>query len=89
MESAEHNHFIDKLANINAVLSALALYPQVYTTISTDDITGVSAGGFTLIFVNSLIWTLYAAHRKATPLLVASSFNALAAAIITAVIFLK
>lgn len=84
-----HNHFIDKLANINAVLSALALYPQVYTTISTGDINGVSASSFSIIFVNSVIWALYAAHRKAMPLLIASSINALAAAIIMAVIFLK
>lgn len=73
-----HKHPIDRLAKINALVSGVALYPQLFKAISTGDVFGFSLFTYILISVNSLVWLIYAMHRKLVPLLVSSILNAFA-----------
>jgi uncharacterized protein with PQ loop repeat len=84
----QHTHPLDKIAEINGVLSGIALFPQVFkiaTTKTTDDL---SVSTFVFILINSLIWTLYARHRSLPQLLLSSLLNGLAAAILLLYIIL-
>jgi len=75
-----HNHFIDKLALANALLSGVTLYPQLYILLTSKaDTRGISLLSFSLIVSNSLIWLWYGIHRKTFPLIISSSLNAIAA----------
>lgn len=83
---AQHHHVIDYLANINSGISAIALFPQLYTTIIDQTTIGLSGVSFFLIALNSLIWVIYGIHRHTPPLIVSSSFNFLASVTILAFI---
>lgn len=77
-----HNHFIDKLAFVNGIISGIALYPQVWAVISSGSTLGVSLPTFILIFLNSLVWLAYAVHRSLISLALASIFNLIASGIL-------
>jgi len=82
----QHHHFIDYLANINSGISAVALFPQLYTTIidqSTDGLSGIS---FFLIAFNSIIWVIYGIHRHTPALIISSTLNIIASVTILAFI---
>lgn len=83
-----HSHLIDKIAIVNAIVGAIALYPQVYTLLvygaGKESLSFISFG---LIFSNSLIWLWYGHHRKLTPLMVSSVLNAIASGIIMALLY--
>ncbi|MCW1892072.1 MAG: PQ-loop repeat-containing protein [Candidatus Uhrbacteria bacterium] len=82
----QHHHFIDYLANINSGISAVALFPQLYTTIidqSTDGLSGIS---FFLIAFNSIIWVIYGIHRHTPALIISSTLNVIASVTILAFI---
>lgn len=76
---AKHRHDIDILANINALLSGFALYPQVYKVFNTGSVEDLAYSTFLIIFANSLVWLIYAQHQKIRPLFVSSMLNAAAA----------
>lgn len=84
----KHRHPIDRIAKANAVLSGVALYPQLLKVIFTDDIVGFSLLTYALIVLNSAAWIVYAVHRKLLPLLFSSILNCLAAFIIASFIVL-
>ncbi len=78
-----HNHLIDKIAVLNAVLSAVALYPQLYDIVRYGaDTAAISRVSFGLILSNSLIWFWYGYHRKIVPLMLSSLLNTIAAGLI-------
>ena len=78
--STTHNHWIDRLALFNAVLSGITLYPQLYLLLVTDSNSeSISALSFVLILSNSIIWLWYGVHRRTYPLIVSSALNAVAA----------
>ncbi len=77
-----HHHLIDKIAIYTGIISGLALYPQVYIVIVTKNITGLSSVSFCIILLNSLVWTIYAMHRRLVPLIISSALNTLASAIL-------
>ncbi|MFH1621436.1 MAG: PQ-loop domain-containing transporter [Patescibacteria group bacterium] len=85
----KHHHPIDKIAKINALLSGIALYPQLFKIIFTADVTGFSLLTYILIALNSLVWIFYAVHRKLVPLLISSVLNLLAAFGISIFIVIK
>lgn len=89
MEPTIHNHFIDKLAFANSLVSGLALYPQVWTVLSSGLTEGVSLFTFALILLNSLVWLMYAIHRGLLSLGIASVLNTLASAILIVVVALS
>lgn len=78
MEPLVHHHFIDRLAFVNSLVSGVALYPQVYAVLSHGVTAGVSFFTYFLIFLNSLVWIMYAIHRGLLSLGVASVLNTLA-----------
>jgi hypothetical protein len=79
-EDIPHNHLIDKVALVNAILGAAALYPQLYILIMFGNGQGgLSTVSFGLIFANSIIWLWYGLHRKTLALIISSFFNAFAA----------
>ncbi len=84
-----HNHFIDKLALLNGLISGLALYPQVYSVLVTDSLAGLSLTTFVLIFINSVIWFFYAVHRALFSLGLASLLNSIASGILILIILFK
>ena len=90
MKLKKQDHLIDKIAFANAFLSGVTLYPQLFLIITTEtDIQGLSTLSFSLILSNSLIWLWYGIHRKTYPLMISSSLNALAAALIILVLLIK
>lgn len=76
--SDKHHHPIDRLAQVNALVSGVALYPQLFKVLFTGNVTGFSLLTYALIVLNSLIWIIYALHRKLLPLLISSILNLLA-----------
>lgn len=88
MEIPIHKHVIDKLAFLNSIVSGVALYPQVWIVFANQSVAGVSFLTFLVIFLNSVVWLLYAAHRGLLSLAIASFLNGLASGILlTAVWF--
>ncbi len=77
-----HNHWVDKLAVLNAFFSAAALYPQLYSIIMGSGVENLSLPSFGLIFSNNIIWLIYGIHRRITPLILSSLSNAIAAGLI-------
>jgi uncharacterized protein with PQ loop repeat len=75
----KHHHPIDRIAKVNALVSGVALYPQLFKVIFTDNVVGFSFLTYTLIALNSGVWIVYAIHRKLMPLLISSILNCLAA----------
>jgi uncharacterized protein with PQ loop repeat len=82
-----HNHLIDRLAFVNGIVSGIALYPQVWTVLSTKSIDGVSLLTFLLILLNSLVWLMYSIHRGLISLALASIFNTIASGILVISVF--
>ncbi|MEK7567990.1 MAG: PQ-loop domain-containing transporter [Patescibacteria group bacterium] len=79
----KHNHVIDKLALLNALISGIALYPQVYLLLnSNQNKEGLSAISFVLILLNSVVWFFYGIHRKTNPLIISSFLNIVASMVI-------
>ncbi len=67
-----HTHLIDKIAILNGFVSGLALLPQLVSAIIMDAYADLSATSFSLIFINSVVWTAYSLHRGLFSLLMAS-----------------
>lgn len=84
-----HNHFIDKLAFLNGVISGIALYPQVYSIMTGSGSTGLSLTTFIIIFINSIVWLLYSIHRNLLSLGLASLLNCIASGIVVVLIILN
>lgn len=78
----QHRHFVDYLAQINSGISAVALFPQLYTTVIEKSSQGLSGTTFFLIACNSIIWMLYGLHRQIPPLIISSSLNFMASSVI-------
>jgi uncharacterized protein with PQ loop repeat len=84
-----HRHFIDYLADANSAISALALFPQLFTALREQTVGGLSPTSFFLIALNSGIWLAYGIHRRMPPLVISSSLNALASIGILAAMYLR
>lgn len=84
----EHRHPIDRLTNVVAFISGIALYPQLFKLIGGSSPDGLSLATFTIIAINSVIWIIYGTHRQAFPIVVSSSLNFLAASTISIIILL-
>lgn len=72
-----HNHVIDKIAIIVGFTSGISLYPQVWKIV-TNQSDGISVVTFGIIFMNSVVWLMYAFHRRLFSLMLASTLNLLA-----------
>lgn len=84
----KHNHRIDMLANANALVSGIALYPQLFKIFSTHSVSGLAPSTFFLIFISNIIWQAYGWHRKNLPIIISSGLSATAAAAILGLFFL-
>jgi len=82
MEDIIHHHLIDKLAFFNGIISGVALYPQVWAVLHGGDSENLSVSTFILILINSIVWVLYALHRRLISLAIASLLNIIASAIL-------
>ncbi len=79
----QHNHWIDKIALLNALVSGITLYPQLYLIMATNYQEGtLSRLSFGLILSNSLVWFWYGVHRKTSPLIISSFLNVIASGMI-------
>lgn len=70
-----HHHLIDRLAIIVAFSSGFALYPQVWKLYTLGPTEHISLITFSLMFLNSCVWVVYAFHRRLLSLAIASFFN--------------
>ncbi|PIT97902.1 MAG: hypothetical protein COT71_03540 [Candidatus Andersenbacteria bacterium CG10_big_fil_rev_8_21_14_0_10_54_11] len=77
-----HTHIIDRLAVLNGLMSGVALYPQVLKVLTSGDFSGVSALSFVIIFMNNIVWALYAFHRSLVSLFIAAVLNVLASGVL-------
>ena len=84
-----HKHPIDKIAELNGLFSGIALYPQVIKLIITKNTGDLSIYTFLFIFLNSIIWVIYARHRSLPQVLLSSLLNCIAAGFIVTLILLK
>lgn len=78
----KHSHPIDKIAELNGLLSGIALYPQVIQAALTKNVDGLSLYTFLFIFINSIIWIFYAQHRSLPQVLISSLLNCAASGIL-------
>lgn len=83
----KHKHPIDHVAALNAIVSGLALYPQVFKVIATRDVSGLEPISFVLFLVSNLVWHAYGWHRRAMPVIVSSACTAIAAAVILTLMY--
>lgn len=67
-----HDHMVDHLAEANALLSGLALYPQLFNTLRTQDASVLSPVSFGILAVANIIWTIYGIHRRDVAVTLAS-----------------
>jgi len=89
LDNGRHKHFIDYLAEVNSGVSAIALFPQLFSLIGGQPSVGLSPLSFFLIALNSVVWLIYGIHRRTPPLIISSSFNALASIGILTMIFIR
>ena len=86
----KHHHPIDLLAEANALLSGIGLFPQLFKIINTHRLGDLSPSTFLIVFVTNLIWHAYGWHRKNLPTIVASALTAIASGtILLLILFLK
>jgi len=81
-----HHHPIDRIANLNGVLTGLALWPQAFKALLSGSTGDLSVLAFAVIFLNSAGWLTYAFHRGLRPLKISSSMNLVASATLIALI---
>lgn len=81
MRLIQHQHVIDKIAFVNGLISGVALYPQVWAVLERGSAEGISTLSFALIFINSIVWFLYAIHRSLLTLAITSVLNMVASGI--------
>jgi uncharacterized protein with PQ loop repeat len=79
-------HPIDRLANANGIITGLALWPQLIKALISGSTGDLSFWAFSIIFLNSAVWTAYAWHRSLTPLKISSVLNLIASGFIIALI---
>ncbi|MFA6430012.1 MAG: PQ-loop domain-containing transporter [Patescibacteria group bacterium] len=84
----KHHHIIDLIGEINAVIGGLAAYPQLYRTLTTQAVAGLSLSMFVIIAVTNIVWIIYGIHRKALPVIIASALNLVASGWLVILIFL-
>ncbi len=77
-----HKHPIDKVAEVNGILSGIALYPQLFKAILSKSVEGLSLYTFIFIFVSSAVWIWYARHRSLPQVMISSSLNLAAAGLL-------
>lgn len=74
-----HHHPIDYVAKVNAVIGGLALYPQLYQAVKTQDVSQLSTTTFLIIFSTNIVWGIYSIHRKDPAILCIATLSAIAA----------
>lgn len=89
LKNKRHTHFIDYLAQANSVVSAIALFPQLFSLLRGRTPEGLSISSFVLIASNSCVWLIYGIHRRTPPLIISSVSNAIASLAILAIISVK
>lgn len=67
-----HHHPIDYIAEINAVINGIALYPQLAKVIQTHSVANLSSSTFLILFCTNIIWTIYGLHRRDAAVLATS-----------------
>lgn len=89
LEQKAHHHPIDRLGNINGLISGVTLYPQLFHAFTSKSLEGLSLTTFILIFLNSAVWIAYAKHRKLPALLISSVLNGLSSGAIATLILVR
>jgi uncharacterized protein with PQ loop repeat len=88
-QDGRHKHFVDYLADVNCIITAISLFPQLFMLIGGQNPSGLSPLSFILIILSSCIWIVYGFHRRTPPVIISSALNTVAAAGILLIIFLK
>ena len=83
-----HHHPIDFVADANAILSGIALYPQLFQVLKTHNVSGLSLTTFFILAATQIIWLLYGIHRRAVPVIVTSLMNGIGAGLLLFLIHL-
>lgn len=77
-----HLHFIDRVAFFNGLISGLALLPQALKVLMNRSVADVSFISVVLIFLNSIVWLLYAFHRSLVSVAISALLNILSTIIL-------
>ena len=77
-----HHHPIDFLAEANALLSGIALFPQLFKILNTNRLGDLAPTSFLIVFITNLIWHAYGWHRKNLPTIIASALTIVASGMI-------
>ncbi|MCK9361624.1 PQ-loop domain-containing transporter [Patescibacteria group bacterium] len=83
----KHDHPIDRLTEAAALLSGVALYPQVFKIVTTRHVADLAPTTFFIMVITNTIWIAYGIHRKSIPLLISSTMNLVAASLIVVFFF--
>ncbi len=85
---SKHNHPIDHLTEGAALLSGIALFPQVFKIFETKHVGDLAPSTFFILVISNAVWIAYGVHRRSLPLLISGSLNFVASGLILAMFFL-
>lgn len=81
-----HVHIIDRLAFANGILSGISMFPQAIQVMVTGQIAGISVVTSVIIWINSIVWLMYAIHRGLISITISSVLNVIASTLLLAVL---
>lgn len=87
-DDPDHHHAIDLIADANALVSGLALYPQLIKVVATHHVNDLSVVTFYIVFFTNITWFAYGIHRRALPVLLTSVMNLGASGILIALVYM-
>lgn len=85
---SKHHHTIDYIADANGIISGVALFPQLFKIIRTQQAGDLSIVTFYIVLLTNIVWFAYGLHRKAMPILFASTLNLSASGAIVALYYM-
>ncbi len=70
---------LDYVADVNAFVSGLSLFPQVKKAFDTGDASDLSVLTLCTIFFTGIVWIVYGISRKQLPIVISSGLTTTAA----------
>ena len=65
----------DTIGTVGATLTTVAFLPQVWHTLRTKDVSGISLGMYTVLSIGIAHWTVYGWLLSAWPIIIANGIT--------------
>lgn len=77
---------VDLLGYLGTILINIAYFPQIYKTIKSRDVSGLSPSMYIILVLSGITWCTYAVALKSIPLFLCNSINLIQAIVILVLI---